>query len=201
MKVLAEFVISAAHHSQFPKDNLPQISFCGRSNVGKSSLINTLLNRKKLARTSNTPGKTRQLNFYRITELGHSKKAFYFVDFPGYGYAKVSKAERETWRKLIEDYFNYSKTLRAAISLIDSRIGTTKSDLELLHWLHSLELPIVLIATKSDKLSKKKFAESKQQIISSVANLSLLDILMFSSETKLGRKESWKLINECLWKL
>lgn len=190
----AEFVISAAQASQFPKDRLPQIALCGRSNVGKSSLLNTLLRRKNLARTSNTPGKTRQLNFYRIKPEGHTVQPFYFVDLPGYGYAKVSQAERESWRGLIENYFTQSPFLTGALAIIDIRHGAAESDMELLTWLAALQTPAVLVATKADKLSNKNRAEMFRQINSAVAHLPLQGVLMFSAEDGFGFQELWKQI-------
>ncbi len=188
----AEFVISAAQSSQFPKDRLPQIALCGRSNVGKSSLLNTLLRRKNLARTSNTPGKTRQLNFYLIKPEGHTVKPFYFVDLPGYGYAKVSQAERESWRSLIENYFTQSPFLAGALSIIDIRHGAAESDMELLTWLASIQIPTILVATKADKLSNKNRADMFRQVNAAVANLPLQSTLMFSAEEGLGFQELWK---------
>jgi len=194
----AEFVISAAQAAQFPKDRLPQIALCGRSNVGKSSLLNTLLRRKNLARTSNTPGKTRQLNFYLIKPEGHVIKPFYFVDLPGYGYAQVSQAERESWRGLIENYFKQSSCLAGALSIIDIRHGAVASDMELLHWLISLQMPTTLVATKADKLSNKNRAEKFRQINAGIATLPLQSTLMFSAEDGSGFQELWKQISAML---
>ncbi len=188
----AEFVISAASATQFPKDRLPQIALCGRSNVGKSSLLNTLLRRKNLARTSNTPGKTRQLNFYLIKPEGHSVRPFYFVDLPGYGYAQVSQAERESWRALIEDYFTKSSALAGALSIIDIRHGAMENDMELLTWLASIKMPTVLVATKADKLSNKQRADMQREIGKSTVHVPLLSTLMFSAEEGLGFKELWQ---------
>lgn len=194
----AEFVISAAQRAQFPKEDLPQIAFCGRSNVGKSSLINCLVGRKNLARTSSTPGKTRQLNFYRLTQTGEFHRSFYFVDLPGYGYAKVSQTEREAWRRLIEGYFEQARTLRVAIAIIDSRHGALESDLELLLWFVSLKLPVIVVATKTDKLSNNQRANRHREIVSSLAHLPIAQVLMFSAQTDFGRKELWQAINQCL---
>lgn len=190
----AEFVISAASANQFPKDRLPQIALCGRSNVGKSSLLNTLLRRKGLARTSNTPGKTRQLNFYLIKPEGHSVRSFYFVDLPGYGYAKVSQSERESWRGLIEDYFTKSSALAGALSIIDIRHGAMESDMELLKWFASINMPTALVATKADKLSNKQRADMMREIGKTTAHVPLLSTIMFSAEESLGYKELWQQI-------
>ncbi len=188
----AEFVISAANAAQFPKDRLPQIALCGRSNVGKSSLLNTLLRRKNLARTSNTPGKTRQLNYYLIKPEGHTVLPFYFVDLPGYGYAKVSQAERESWRGLIETYLTKSPALAGALSIIDLRHGAMASDMELLTWLTSIKMPTVLVATKADKLSNKQRADMLREVNAATAQVPLQSTMMFSAEEALGFKELWQ---------
>lgn len=194
----AEFVISAASANQFPKDRLPQIALCGRSNVGKSSLLNTLLRRKSLARTSNTPGKTRQLNFYLIKPESQSVRPFHFVDLPGYGYAKVSQSERESWRGLIENYFTQARALAGALSIIDMRHGAMESDMELLTWFASINVPTVLVATKADKLSNKQRADMVREIKKSTAHVPLLSTIIFSSEEVLGFKELWQQIGALL---
>jgi GTP-binding protein len=192
----AAFAMSVAHAAQLPKDGLPQIAFCGRSNVGKSSLINSLLNRRHLAKTSNSPGKTRLLNFFRLTPAESSHRPFYFVDLPGYGFAKVSQTEREYWRRLIESYFQTSKQICGVISLIDSRHGPVESDLELLAWLAELRQRVVVVATKADKLSNKQRAERKREIAASLSHLPIVEVMFYSSVTALGRKELWQRVNE-----
>lgn len=194
----AELTISAAQCAQFPREPLPQIAVCGRSNVGKSSLLNALVQRKNLARTSSTPGKTRLLNFYRVTPGGPFLKPFFFVDLPGYGYARVSQAERESWRRLIEEFFEDSAQLKGAISIIDSRHGPMKSDLELLDWLASLKLPVVLVATKADKLSNKARAAMSRQIGAAVEHLPIKEVLFFSAPTGAGSNELWKAVIDLL---
>ncbi len=190
-----EFAMSVAHAAQLPKDGLPQIAFCGRSNVGKSSLINSLLNRRHLAKTSNTPGKTRLLNFFRLVPAESNHRPFYFVDLPGYGFAKVSQTEREYWRRLIESYFQTSKQLCGVIALIDSRHGPAESDLELLAWLAELRQRVVVVATKADKLSNKQRAERKREIAASIAHLPIVEVMFYSSVTALGRRELWQCVN------
>ncbi len=192
----AEFALSVAHAAQLPKDGLPQIAFCGRSNVGKSSLINSLLNRRHLAKTSNAPGKTRLLNFFRIVPAESAQPPFYFVDLPGYGYAKVSQNEREYWRQLIESYFHNSKQLCGVIALIDSRHGPLESDLELLAWLADLHQRVVVVATKADKLSNKQRAEKQREITTSVGHLPIAGMVFYSSITALGRRELWRCVSE-----
>ncbi|MDZ7288714.1 MAG: ribosome biogenesis GTP-binding protein YihA/YsxC [candidate division KSB1 bacterium] len=192
----AEFALSVAHASQLPKDSLPQIAFCGRSNVGKSSLINSLLNRRHLAKTSNTPGKTRLLNFYRIIPAESGHRPFYFVDLPGYGYAKVSQSERERWRELIESYFHKTQQLRGIVAIIDSRHGPLASDLELLAWLAELRQRVIVVATKADKLSNKQRAEKQREMATSISHLPILGMMFYSAVTALGRKELWQYVNK-----
>jgi GTP-binding protein len=149
----ADFVISAAKTKQIPKRPIPHFVFAGRSNVGKSSLLNKILNRKALAKISATPGKTRLLNFFLINDQ------FYFVDIPGYGYAKVSKSMREDWAKLIEEYLSESPYIATIFQLIDIRHDPHPSDIELLEWLGYLKLPHRIVLTKADKLSKNQVAK------------------------------------------
>jgi len=190
----AEFALSVASAAQLPRDDLPQVAFCGRSNVGKSSLINSLLNRRGLAKTSNTPGKTRLLNFFRITPSESIHQPFYFVDLPGYGYAKVSQSEREEWRRLIESYLAKRPQLCGVIALIDSRHGPLESDLDLLAWLAHVRQRVVVAATKADKLSNKQRAERQREIVAALQHLPAFDLIFYSSITALGKKELWQQI-------
>jgi GTP-binding protein len=149
MKVTSsEIVISAVKPAQYPAENLPEIALAGRSNVGKSSFINKMLARKSLARTSSKPGKTQTLNFYIINEVLH------FVDVPGYGYAKVSKKEREIWGKMIETYMTTREQLRAVVLLIDVRHPPTKDDVLMYGFLKHYDIPAIIVATKVDKIPK-----------------------------------------------
>ena len=178
-----DFVKSVAHPSQIPSEDFPQIAFSGRSNVGKSSLINRLMNRRNLAQTSNTPGKTRLLNFYLINRNLH------FVDLPGYGFAKRSKAEQKAWAELIDAYLRRSERLRGLVQLIDARHDPSGDDLEMIKWLSEANFPFVVIATKVDKISstkKRKQLDKSLRIISDVAEV---DFLPFSSATGQGRNE------------
>jgi GTP-binding protein len=178
-----DFVKSVAHPSQIPSEDFPQIAFSGRSNVGKSSLINRLMNRRNLAQTSNTPGKTRLLNFYLINRNLH------FVDLPGYGFAKRSKAEQKSWAELIDAYLQRSERLRGLVQLIDARHDPSGDDLEMIKWLGEANFPFVVIATKVDKISstkKRKQLDKSLRIISDVAEV---DFLPFSSATGQGRNE------------
>jgi len=183
-----EFVKSVAHIEQIPKDNLAEVAFAGRSNVGKSSLINCLLNRKKLAKTSSTPGKTRQLNYFRINDR------FYFVDLPGYGFAKVSRSERVQWQALIEDFITSSRNLKAVVLITDSRIGPTQLDVQLIEWLHSVAVPLILIATKSDKLSRAALARQIAHYARTLGTYKIENIIPFSSVNGTGKKSLSSLI-------
>ena len=150
MKVKARFVISASKPSEFPREDLPEIAVVGRSNVGKSSLINALTGQAGLARTSRTPGRTRLVNWFEVDGK------FHLVDLPGYGYAEVSRDMRESWRPLIESYLSDRKTLAGVLLLIDVRRGAQDEELDFVPWLEAKEIPIVVALTKSDKLPKNK---------------------------------------------
>ncbi|HAM81447.1 ribosome biogenesis GTP-binding protein YihA/YsxC [Ornithinibacillus bavariensis] len=193
MKVTnAEIVISAVSKKQYPNDQLPEIALAGRSNVGKSSFINKLIARKSLARTSSKPGKTQTLNFYRIND------AFYFVDVPGYGYAKVSKTEREKWGKMMEEYFQTRETLKAVLLITDIRHEPTKDDIQMYEFLKYYELPVIVVATKLDKIPKGKRAQHLKRTINTL-QLERGDIILpFSSETGEGKDEAWGILNNFL---
>lgn len=184
----AEIEITSVGPSNYPDTMFPEIAFAGRSNVGKSSLINTLTNRKALARISSTPGKTRTLNFYNIND------AMYLVDLPGYGYAAVSKGEKEKWGRMIEEYLNKRAQLRLVILLVDSRHDPTADDKLMYSWMKSTGKPLVVICTKFDKLTKNQQAKSVKNI-KHVLNMTQDDVLIpFSSVTKSGRDELWEKI-------
>ncbi len=188
-----KFEKSVAHVSQLPKTKLPEIAFAGRSNVGKSSLINGLLNRKHLAKTSSTPGKTRLLNFFLINE------SFYFVDLPGYGFASVPPAEKEKWQQLVESYFKVSQTLRGVIIITDIRHPLSKLDIEMIEWIKNLGIPPLFIGSKADKLSGNQLT---QQLTENTQQLQPIyptaELLPFSAITHAGRKEVWQKINNLL---
>lgn len=186
----AEIVISAVRPEQYPETDMPEIALAGRSNVGKSSFINTLLNRKNLARTSGKPGKTQQLNFYNIDDKLH------FVDVPGYGYAKVSKTERAKWGKMIETYLTTRENLQAVVSLVDMRHEPTKDDIQMYDFLKYFNIPVILIATKSDKIPKNKW-NKHENIIKKALNFEAEDVfIQFSSVTKDGKEQAWQAIEE-----
>jgi GTP-binding protein len=179
-----EFIISAYKLFQLPKDNLPEIILCGRSNVGKSSFINSLLNRRDLAKTSSTPGKTRSINYYRIDEK------FYFVDLPGFGYAKTSLKERESWGKLLSEYIKTSANIKLAFHFIDSRHSPTELDLQLNELLKFNEISYMVVLNKIDKLTQSGLSLSKKRIIEFFPELILGDnLFLYSATTKRGRKE------------
>lgn len=186
----AELAVTCGVTSKFPENIKTEIAFAGRSNVGKSSLINGLLNRKNLARTSSTPGKTITINFYEIN------KEFFFVDLPGYGYAKAARTERAKWGKMIEKYLNNSKTLKSVFLLVDSRIPPTKDDQQMYDWMVAAGFKPVIIATKTDKLSKNQMIRSLGVIRKTLSADSDVKILPFSALKRTGREEILDLIEE-----
>lgn len=188
----AEIVISAVSPAQYPESNLPEIALGGRSNVGKSSFINTLINRKNLARTSSKPGKTQTLNFYLIED------ALHFVDVPGYGYAKVSKTERAKWGKMIETYMTQREQLRAVVSLVDLRHAPSQEDIQMYQFLKYYDIPVIVVATKADKIPRAKW-NKHESVIKKALNFDSSDtFILFSSVTKQGKEEAWKAIEEAI---
>lgn len=184
----AEFIISAATKDQFPINGMPEIALAGRSNVGKSSFINRMIQRKQLVRTSSKPGKTKTLNFYLIND------SFYFVDVPGYGYAKVSKRDRQKWGKMMEAYFESRQTLNAVVLLTDIRHEPTNDDVQMYDYLKYFDLPVVIIATKLDKVSKSKRAIYLERT-KAVLQVEVTDeIVPFSAVTGEGKDQAWKAI-------
>src|SRR5581483_5995239 len=190
MKVTkSEIVISAVKPAQYPEGDLPEIALAGRSNVGKSSFINRMINRKSLARIYSKPGKTQTLNFYIINDV------MYFVDVPGYGYAKVSKSEREAWGKMIETYFTGRDQLKAVVMIVDLRNPPTSDDVMMYDFLKHYEIPVIIIATKADKIPKGKW-QKHLKVVKETLDIEKGDIVvLFSSETGLGKDEAWKAIH------
>jgi GTP-binding protein len=189
MKVTeAELVISAVEAKQYPKLALPEIALAGRSNVGKSSFINKMINRKSLARTSSKPGKTQTLNFYKINQQ------FLFVDVPGYGFAKVSIAEREKWGHFIEEYMSIREHLKAVIQLIDIRHKPSKEDQMMYEWLNHLGVNVIIVATKLDKIPKTKVHRHIKEIRETLQMPKAVPVIPFSSETGQGKDEAWNTI-------
>jgi len=185
----ADISISAVSPSQYPKTSVPEFAFAGRSNVGKSSLINKLLNRKSLARVSASPGKTATINFYDID------KTIFLVDLPGYGYASRSKAEIKKWGEMIETYLNGREQLYQVFLLVDSRHKPTADDKMMLDWIRAAQETVVVIATKTDKLSKKQLEENLDMIYDEL-NLTEDDLLVpFSTKNDEGKFTVWDVIN------
>ncbi len=186
----ASLKISAGVPKQFPADRLPQVAFSGRSNVGKSSLINSLLGRKSLARVSGEPGKTITINFYDID------KKLYLVDLPGYGYAKRTFEDKKKWSALTDGYFTGNRNIdevKLVCQLIDSRIGPTDDDLDMLYYLREADLPHIIVATKTDKLN----AAEKAKFHAIIAEEELCEgtpVIMYSAKTNAGRDDLWKAI-------
>lgn len=178
--------------SKLPETDRTEIAFAGKSNVGKSSLINALMNRKALARTSATPGKTQTINFYNINDV------MYLVDLPGYGYAKVSEKEKEQWGKLIERYLNTSKQLKAVFLLIDIRHEPSANDRMMYEWILAQGYEPIIIATKLDKLKRSQVQKHVKMVKEGLGVLPGTIIIPFSAETKQGREEIWELIDNLL---
>ena len=172
--------------STLPENDKPEIAFAGKSNVGKSSLINALMNRKSLARISATPGKTQTINFYNIN------REIYLVDLPGYGYAKVSEKEKEAWGKMIERYLHKSTSLKAVFLLIDIRHDPSKNDKMMYDWILHQGYEPVIIATKLDKLKKSQVAKQLKAIRTGLGLVSGTTVIPFSDKTKQGRDEIWE---------
>ncbi|MCO6542828.1 MAG: YihA family ribosome biogenesis GTP-binding protein [Lactobacillus sp.] len=180
--------LSAVSATQYPTEGYPEIALLGRSNVGKSSLINTLVQRKKFARTSSTPGKTRTLNFYQINE------AFYLVDVPGYGYAKVSKKQRAEFGVMIEEYLTTRQPLKGVIILVDGRRAPTADDISMYQFVSYYHLPTLVVATKMDKVKGNQWNKTISAV-NKTLNLNQTDQLqLFSSQTKSGQAEVWQWI-------
>ena len=190
----AEFVKSSFEESQWPRDALPEVAFLGRSNVGKSSLINSLLGVKGLARTSSTPGRTQALNFFLIN------RRFHFVDLPGYGFARVPKAVRESWGRIVTDYLAKRASLVLSIHIVDSRHDPTQLDLQLREWLAYHGRPSLTVATKSDKLSENGLRKSlaRAERIFEAADQQGDRIVAYSAATGRGRDLVWRAIEEAL---
>lgn len=189
MKVTSsDIVISAVRPAQYPETELPEFALAGRSNVGKSSFINKMLNRKGLARISSKPGKTQTLNFYLINEILH------FVDVPGYGYAKVSKSERAAWGKMIETYITSREQLRAVVLIVDLRHPPTQDDVMMYDFLKHYDIPCVVIATKADKIPRGKW-QKYLKVTKETLDLDENDqIVLFSSETGEGKDKAWSIL-------
>ncbi|MCK5254442.1 MAG: YihA family ribosome biogenesis GTP-binding protein [Deltaproteobacteria bacterium] len=183
----AEFIKSALKKSDCPKESLPEVAFAGRSNVGKSSLINIVLNRKNLARTSSSPGRTQMLNFFRINDQ------IYFVDLPGYGFAKVPVGVRAQWKPMVEDYLKNRKTLKLIILLLDIRRAPNSDDASFIRWLEKFSIPFLVVLTKSDKVSKNK-CSAQRKVIKEFLLLKDEELVFFSTVTREGKQDILKRI-------
>jgi len=184
-----KFIASVFNASELPKERLPEVVLCGRSNVGKSSFINSLFNRKNLAKISSTPGKTKSINYYSIDSK------FYVVDLPGYGYAKTSQTERKKWGKLISVFLASSNHIQLTVHLLDSRHHPTELDVKLNEMLRSLNLPYIILLNKSDKLKQSEYSKSVKKAIELFPELILNENLFFFSSVKgTGNKEIKKLL-------
>ena len=181
--MISEFITSSARPEQFPADGLPEIAFLGRSNVGKSSLINTLVGRSGMAFTSSTPGRTQTINFYRIDD------AWFFVDLPGYGYARVPPAHLLEWKKLIDEYLKKRETLKLSCLILDARRGWMDSDKDLRRWLEYHGRPYLVVATKTDKLNQSELERGMRAIREDG-----VEPLPFSAQTGRGVREIWQAI-------
>ena len=186
----AKFEISAVSPKDYPKGDLPEIVLVGKSNVGKSSLVNTLCNRKNLARTSNVPGKTRQINFYNIDEK------FYFVDLPGYGYSKMSKQEQEKVGSFIEQYLFNSKDIALIVFLIDIRHMPTQNDKLMYNYVVSSKKPFLILANKADKIAPTKVENTVKTLQKELNPLMDVTFLPFSSEKKIYKDDVWEIIEK-----
>jgi GTP-binding protein len=192
MKIFsAEFVKGATKPSEYPPGDFPEVAFAGKSNVGKSSLINVLVSRKSLAKTSGRPGKTQMINFFRVNDK------ISFVDLPGYGYARVSLQVQKRWKPMVESYLQTRTTIRLVVVILDARRGVSAEDLSLLDWLEHHRLPSLMVLTKADKLSQIERARQKRNL---TENLLLAEkkFLFFSASTGEGKEELWIKIQEAL---
>lgn len=185
-----KFEISAVRPNQYPDNGLPEVVLVGKSNVGKSSFLNTMINRKKLARTSSAPGKTRQLNFYNMDDL------FYFVDLPGYGYSKMSKTEQEQVGKFIEEYLAIRTQISLIIFLVDIRHEPSSNDKLMYNYIISSGLPFLILANKADKIAKTKVDEAKRILQKHLNPIGDITTLPFSSERKIYKDEAWNFIEK-----
>lgn len=190
----SKFEISAVSPKQYPNENCPEIVLVGKSNVGKSSFINTMINRKSLARTSSQPGKTRQINFYNID------KKFYFVDLPGYGYSKMSKKEQEQVGKFIEEYLFKRKQISLIIFLVDIRHKPTENDKLMYNYIITSGLPFIILANKADKIAKTKVEEEVKKIQKELNPIGDIGTYAFSSERRIYEENVWKEIEKYVWK-
>jgi len=190
MRVLARFVLSASDVAHFPAPGLPEIAFLGRSNVGKSSVINCLVG-SKLARTSSTPGRTRSINFFEIRRAGQPKPELIFTDLPGYGYAKISREISQDWARFVDPYLEGRSCLALCLALVDANIPAQESDRQLMEFLESRKRPYLIVATKSDRMSGNSLSQAMRTLSHEYPGA---PIVAFSAKTGTGKEEIWKQI-------
>jgi GTP-binding protein len=194
MRILARFMLSASDLAHFPPPGVPEIAFLGRSNVGKSSLINALVG-AKLARTSNTPGRTRSINFYEVRRAGQPRPELLFADLPGYGYAKVSREISQDWARFVDPYLHQRSSLALSLVLVDSNIPPQESDGQLVEFLSSKERPHAIVATKCDRLSGNRLQQAMHALGQAYGGV---PIVAFSAKTGAGKEELWGQIRASL---
>ena len=187
----AEFIKSAVNPAHYPETQFPEIAFAGRSNVGKSSLINTLVNRKKLVKTSSTPGRTQLINFFDINQ------AFGFVDLPGYGYAKVPKPVQAKWGPMVEAFLKSRSQLKGVVLLVDIRRIPDHKEIDFIRWMDQYQLARILVLTKADKLSKTK-QNRQAATIADTLSRPVSDFILFSAKTRMGKEKVWSAIEAVL---
>ena len=185
-----EFIKSAFQEKHYPPPDRPEIAFAGKSNVGKSSLLNTLVNRRKLARTSSTPGRTQAINFFRFG------KTLYLVDLPGYGFARVPIKVKKSWGQMVENYLRNRETLQAVVVILDIRRDPSSGDENLINWLNYYAIKPIVVLTKADKISRQKTKKRTDLITKSLQAVSFSAPVIFSSHTRQGVEELWEIINE-----
>ena len=184
-----EFLISAFRAAQYPPPDRPEVAFAGRSNVGKSSLINVMINRKNLARTSSTPGRTQSINYFRIGE------SLFFVDLPGYGFARVPINVKKSWQKMVETYLRERSSLRAVVVILDIRRDPNSADLDLLNWLGHYHITSIPVLTKADKLSRQKVDKQTALIARRIKEICTVAPTVFSAKNRQGRDLIWDKIH------
>ena len=187
----AEYELSAGTAASLPKSELPEVVFSGRSNVGKSSLINKLVNRKSLARVSATPGKTATINFFKVDQ-------FHLVDLPGYGYAKVSASEKKRWSQLIEGYFNQDRKFCLVVQIVDMRHSPSADDMNMIDYLYTRGFPFIIVFTKKDKLKKTQQVKRLEELSKELADYKNVPMFTFSAETGEGAEELRSYIEQCV---
>jgi GTP-binding protein len=192
MRILTRFMLSASDVAHFPAASLPEVAFLGRSNVGKSSLINTLVG-SKLARTSSTPGRTRSINFFEVRRAGQPKPEIIFADLPGYGYAKISREISQDWARFVDPYLEQRSTLALCLVLIDANIPPQESDRQLIEFLASRQRPHIVVATKSDRMSGNELSQAMRKLGQEYPDAPMI---AFSAKTGSGKDELWKRITE-----